>query len=65
MIAPPTPLARLVTGLGIAQIISWGTLFYSIAVLGGAMRAELAVGEVALFASFTAGLSASCSSAAR
>jgi len=58
MTAAP-PLARLVTGIGIAQIISWGTLFYSIAVLGAAMRAELGIGEVALFASFTAGLFAS------
>jgi len=52
-------LPRVVTALGIAQIISWGTLFYTIAVLGPPMRAELGVGEVWLFGSFTAGLAVS------
>ena len=46
----------LVTGLGIAQIISWGTLFYAIGVLGAPMRAELGVSELFLFSCFTAGL---------
>ena len=31
-------LWRTVSALGVAQIISWGTLFYTIAVLGSAMR---------------------------
>ncbi len=39
-----------------ATIVSWGTLFYTIAVLGGAMREETRVGELWLFGSFTAGL---------
>jgi MFS family permease len=52
-------LPRVVTALGIAQIVSWGTLFYTIAVLGPPMRAELGVGEVWLFGSFTAGLALS------
>ena len=49
-------LWRTVTALGIAQIISWGSLFYTIAVLGGAMRRELGISDVLLFGSFTAGL---------
>ena len=46
----------LVASLGIAQIISWGTLFYSIGVLGPAMREELGTSELFLFSAFTAGL---------
>jgi len=42
--------------LGVAQIISWGTLFYTIAVLGSAMRRELGLSDIVLFGSFTAGL---------
>ncbi|MEO8344910.1 MAG: MFS transporter [Betaproteobacteria bacterium] len=49
-------LWRTVSALGIAQIISWGSLFYTIAVLGGAMRQELGISDVLLFGSFTAGL---------
>ena len=45
-----------VCALGVAQIVSWGTLFYTPAVLGAAMRTELGVGDIALFGSFTAGL---------
>lgn len=46
----------LVTGLGIAQIVSWGTLFYAIGVLGAPMRTEVGVSELFLFSCFTAGL---------
>jgi len=46
----------LVGALGIAQIISWGSLYYAIGVLGPPMRAELGVSELFLFGSFTAGL---------
>ncbi|HQR09771.1 MAG TPA: MFS transporter, partial [Casimicrobiaceae bacterium] len=49
-------LWRTVSALGVAQIISWGSLFYTIAVLGGAMRTELGISDVFLFGSFTAGL---------
>jgi MFS family permease len=58
-VAAEASLPRVVTALGIAQIISWGSLFYTIAVLGPPMRAELGVGEVWLFGSFTAGLAVS------
>ncbi|HJU21614.1 MAG TPA: MFS transporter [Casimicrobiaceae bacterium] len=49
-------LRPLVTALGIGQIISWGTLFYSIAVLGPPMARDLRISDVMLYGSFTAGL---------
>ena len=49
-------LRKLVCALGVAQIVSWGTLFYSIAVLGPPMAHSLGVSDVALYGSFTAGL---------
>jgi hypothetical protein len=49
-------LKSLIAWLGIAQIISWGSLFYAIGVLGPAMRADLGVGELYLFSAFTGGL---------
>ena len=52
-------LRRVVPALGIAQIISWGTLFYAIGVLGAPMRAALGTTDVVLFGSFTCGLFAS------
>src|SRR3954471_1710339 len=49
-------LRAFVSALGIAQIISWGTLFYAVGVLGAAMRQELGVSELFLFSAFTVGL---------
>ena len=49
-------LTRVVPALGVAQIVSWGTLFYAIAVLGPAMRDALATTDIVLFGSFTCGL---------
>jgi MFS family permease len=49
-------LARLIPALGVAQIVSWGSLFYAIAVLGEAMRAELQISATWLFGAFTVGL---------
>jgi predicted MFS family arabinose efflux permease len=46
----------LIPALGVAQIVSWGTLYYAIAVLGAAMRAELGVSQPVLFGAFTAGM---------
>ncbi len=57
--AAPIRLVRIVPALGVAQIVSWGSLFYAIAVLGEPMRRELGVSEIELFGSFTAGLLAS------
>ncbi len=45
-----------VTLLGVAQIVSWGTLFYAIGVLGEPMRLGLGVSEVLLFGAFSAGM---------
>jgi MFS family permease len=49
-------LGPRIAALGVAQIVSWGTLFYTIAVLGAPMRAELRVGDTLLFGAFSAGL---------
>jgi MFS family permease len=45
-----------VYALGAAQVISWGTLFYAIGVLGPHMRRELGVSELAVFGAFTLAL---------
>ena len=52
----PANLRRIVPALGVAQIISWGTLFYAIGVLGAPMRDALGTTDIVLFGSFTAGL---------
>ena len=49
-------LRWVVPVLGIAQIISWGSLYYPIAVLGAAIRDDLGIGDIAVFGSFTVGL---------
>jgi MFS family permease len=50
------PLGSFVLTLGVAQVVSWGSLFYSIGVLGPAMSRDVGVSEVYLFGAFTAGL---------
>jgi MFS family permease len=52
----PSPVWRLVPALGITQIISWGTLYYSIAVLGASMRSDLGISSPALFGAYSASL---------
>jgi hypothetical protein len=47
---------RLVPALGATQIVSWGTLYYSIAVLGASMRDELGISAVMLFAAYSLAL---------
>lgn len=49
-------LWRLVPALGIAQIASWGSLYYSIAVLGSSMRAELGLSAATLFGAYSTAL---------
>lgn len=56
MASPSSNLKSIVPALGLAQIISWGTLFYAIAVLGHAMRDAIGTTDVVLFGSFTGGL---------
>ena len=53
---PAPHLGARVTALGIAQVVSWGTLFYAIAVLGATMRADLGVSDTLLFGAYSAGL---------
>jgi MFS family permease len=48
--------AGLVAALGVAQIVSWGTLFYAIGVLGSAMERDLGLTSLFVFGAFTAGL---------
>jgi MFS family permease len=55
-VAAASHLGARIAALGVAQIVSWGTLFYTIAVLGAAMRAETGVSDTLLFGSFSAGL---------
>jgi MFS family permease len=52
-------LTVVVSGLGIAQIISWGSLYYPIAVLGERMQQDLQIGSSTLFAAFTSSLAIS------
>jgi MFS family permease len=52
----PSTVWRLVPALGLAQIISWGTLYYSIAVFGATMRRELELSEAALFGAYSLSL---------
>jgi len=49
-------LWRLIIGLGIGQIISWGALIYAIAVLGGPMGVEFGVSSTVVFGAFSASL---------
>jgi predicted MFS family arabinose efflux permease len=53
---PAVALSRLVPCLGVGQIIAWGTLFYSIAVLGPPMARAIGASDTVLYGSFTAGL---------
>src|SRR6202166_2399645 len=49
-------LFRLVPAPGLTQIISWGSLYYSIAVLGASMREELGLSAAALFGAYSLSL---------
>jgi predicted MFS family arabinose efflux permease len=62
MINPTTPaepaahnprLAASVCALGVNQIISWGSFYYTIAVLAEAMQRDLGVSQTLLFSAFT------------
>jgi MFS family permease len=52
----PQRVWRLVPALGVTQVISWGTLYYSIAVLGASMRTELGVSAETLFGAYSLSL---------
>lgn len=49
-------LLRLVPSLGLTQIISWGALYYSIAVLGAGMRDEIGLSAAGLFGAYSLSL---------
>jgi len=49
-------LWRLVPALGITEIVSWGTLYYAIAVLGESMRTELGIAAPVLFGAYSLAL---------
>ena len=49
-------LGRLIIGLGIGQVISWGALIYAIAVLGGPMGTEFGVSNTVVFGAFSGSL---------
>jgi MFS family permease len=51
--APERPrAAMLIAGLGSAQLIAWGALYYAIAVLGEPMRLELGVSRSHVYGAF-------------
>lgn len=55
----PTPagsLHRFTAGLGVAQIVSWGTLYYSFPLIAGPMAATLGLGKVEVYAAASIGL---------
>ena len=52
----PSTVWRLVPALGVTQIISWGTLYYSIAVLGASIREELGISSATLFGAYSLSL---------
>lgn len=50
------PLLPLICALGIAQILSWGSLYYPFAVLGDSMCRDLGISSTTLFGAFTGSL---------
>ncbi len=49
------PLWRTVSLLGVAQIISWGTLYYTLTVLAAPIREEIGFSDLTIFGAFTIG----------
>lgn len=49
------PLWRTVSLLGVAQIISWGSLYYTLTVLAAPIRQELGFNDLMIFGAFTLG----------
>jgi predicted MFS family arabinose efflux permease len=54
-VPPNPPLWRTVSLLGIAQIISWGSLYYTLTVLAAPIRQELGFNDLMIFGAFTLG----------
>ncbi|RTM01723.1 MFS transporter [Ancylobacter aquaticus] len=53
---PPSPRGIFITGLGIGQICSWGSLYYSFPLIAEAMRHELGWSKTELYGAATLGL---------
>ncbi|PWR25726.1 MFS transporter [Zavarzinia aquatilis] len=53
---PPRARGWFITGLGIGQVCSWGTLYYSFPQIAAAMEAELGWSKTALYGAATLGL---------
>jgi len=51
--------AALVLGLGTAQLLAWGTLYYALAIFGQPMRRELHLSNAELFGGFACSLALS------
>lgn len=56
VVLAPAALRRLSWAFGVTQIVSWGSLFYAIGVLGKSIRAELGISEPMLFGAVSAAL---------
>ncbi|MCO5121052.1 MAG: MFS transporter [Burkholderiaceae bacterium] len=56
VVLDPASLRRLSWAFGVTQIVSWGSLFYAIGVLGKSIRAELGISEPMLFAAVSGAL---------
>ncbi|WP_354681861.1 MFS transporter [Cupriavidus necator] len=63
--APSVRLAVVIPALGIAQIASWGSLYYAFAVLSGPIQVELNIDQPVLFGAFTLALLVSALTAPR
>ncbi|MBS7544713.1 MFS transporter [Ancylobacter oerskovii] len=55
-IAAPRPTSLFITGLGIGQICSWGSLYYSFPLIAEAMRHDLGWSKTELYGAATLGL---------
>src|SRR3546814_6867394 len=49
-------IGRLITALGVAQIFSWGSLYYSFALVAEAMRLDLGWSKTEIYGAATLGL---------
>jgi len=52
----PACLVYVIPALGIAQIVSWGSLYYAFAVLSKSIQVELQLSQPVLFGAFTSAL---------
>lgn len=53
---PALPLLRFIPAIGLAQVIAWGSLYYSIAVLARPIGASLGLSQTVVYGGFTLAL---------